>query len=61
MVRAISAKTFCAGFAPLRHTSERCGQSIHVRSCSSYSPGMKNPSALGVDSDSTMVCMCGPP
>ena len=35
-----TVKTFCAGLAPQRHTSERCGHRIQVRSCSSYSPGI---------------------
>jgi hypothetical protein len=38
----------CAGLAPRRQLSGRCGHSIQSCSCGSNSPGMRKPSARGV-------------
>src|SRR5699024_11730824 len=45
---ATSEKALCAGFAPLLHVSVLVGQSIQVLLWGSNSPGMRNPSVLGV-------------
>ncbi|MNE72489.1 hypothetical protein D3C80_1684370 [compost metagenome] len=48
MAVTISTQTFCAGFAPLRHTSGRSGQPSQQRALGSNSPGRRKPSAFGV-------------
>ena len=35
------AKALCAGRAPSRQTSPLSGQIIQIRSCASYSPGIR--------------------
>ena len=47
MALTISTQTFCAGLAPLRHTSVRSGQPSQQRALGSNSPGRRKPSALG--------------
>ena len=46
---ATAAKASCAGFAPSRQLSGRSGQAIQQPLCGSNSPGIRKPSAAGVD------------
>ena len=48
MAVATSTQARCAGFAPSRQLSGRCGHSIQICLCGSNSPGMRKPSARGV-------------
>ena len=46
---ATAAKASCAGPAPSRQLSGRSGQTIQQPACGSNSPGMRKPSAAGVE------------
>ena len=52
---ATSTQERCAGLAPRRQLSGRCGQSIQICLWGSNSPGMRNPSARGVLSMSLVM------
>ncbi len=55
MAAATATNARCAGLPPRRHTSGRCGHSIHVPPCGSNSPGMWKPSARGVPCSSRAI------